>query len=107
MKPLTSWTRASAGAVMMLVARAYTATAQELFVSNEGSNTVTVISVATLRPLATIDVGKRPRGIALSPNARRVYVALGQADAVAVIDVAKRAVVDTLGEFTGLGASRG
>ena len=43
MKPKTSWTRASAGAVMVLVALARTTTAQELFVSNEGSNTVTVI----------------------------------------------------------------
>src|SRR5512146_1624335 len=70
--------------------------AQELFVSNEGSNTVTVVSAATLQPLATIQVGKRPRGIALSPDGQRVYVALGLEDAVAVIDVASRAVVDKL-----------
>src|SRR5512138_1125569 len=55
--------------------------AQELFVSNEGSNTVTVISATTLKPLATIEVGKRPRGIALSPDGQRVYVALGLEDA--------------------------
>src|SRR4051812_43772536 len=70
------------------------AAAQVLYVSNEGSNTVTVVSPTTMQQLATIAVGNRPRGIALSPDGRHAYVALGREDAVAVIDVATRRVTD-------------
>ena len=56
----------------------------------------TVVSATTLQPLATMQVGKRPRGIAPSPDGQRVSVALGLEVAVAVIDVAARAVVDKL-----------
>src|SRR2546422_4649285 len=45
-------------------------------------NTITVISPRTNAVRATIPVGKRPRGMALSPDKRTVYVALGQDDAV-------------------------
>src|SRR2546422_10200655 len=54
----------------------------QLWVSNEVGNTITVISPRTNAVRATIPVGKRPRGMALSPDKRTVYVALGQDDAV-------------------------
>src|SRR5438128_5470459 len=56
-----------------------TAFAQRLFVSNEKSNDVSVIDVSSAeqpRAMATIPVGKRPRGIQISPDGQRVYVAL-------------------------------
>lgn len=45
-------------------------------VSNERSNDVTIFDGEDLSVVATIDVGKRPRGIHASPDGRRLYVAL-------------------------------
>src|SRR5579871_3583808 len=48
----------------------------EIFVTNERSGDVTVISSEDFKVLATIPVGKRPRGIHASPDGKTVYVAL-------------------------------
>ncbi len=48
----------------------------QVYVSNEKSGDVTVIDGGTLRVAATIPVGKRPRGIHVSPDGKVVYVAL-------------------------------
>lgn len=45
-------------------------------VSNERAGTVTVIDGSTRSALATIRLGKRPRGIHASPDGRTLYVAL-------------------------------
>src|SRR5690349_11301069 len=45
-------------------------------VSNEKSGDVTIIDGTTRKPLATIPVGPRPRGIHASPDGRYVYAAL-------------------------------
>src|SRR5471032_121561 len=47
-----------------------------LYVTNEQSGELTVIDAATLTTVATIPLGKRPRGIAASPDGTRLYVAL-------------------------------
>jgi len=52
-----------------------------------------VIDVATSRVLDTIPVGKRPWGIALSPDGRRLYTADGRSNTVSVIDTGIRKVV--------------
>jgi len=48
----------------------------EIFVSNEKSGDITVISSGDFKVVATIPAGKRPRGIHASPDGRSVYVAL-------------------------------
>jgi YVTN family beta-propeller protein len=48
----------------------------QIFVSNEKSGSVTVINGADFKAVATIPVGKRPRGIHASPDGRTVYVAV-------------------------------
>lgn len=48
----------------------------QVWVSNERSGDVTIIDGPTRQPLATIPVGKRPRGIHPAPDGARVYVAL-------------------------------
>src|SRR6516162_9233671 len=48
----------------------------QIFVSNEKSGDLTVISGKDFKIVATIPVGKRPRGIHASPDGRTVYVAL-------------------------------
>jgi YVTN family beta-propeller protein len=45
-------------------------------VSNEKSGDITLIDAANQQVLATIPVGKRPRGIVASPDGKTVYVAL-------------------------------
>jgi len=47
-----------------------------IYVTNEDSNTVSVISGASNEVIATIPVGKRPRGIKVSPEGDVFYVAL-------------------------------
>jgi len=48
----------------------------EIFVSNERSGDLTVIAGSDFKVLATIPVGKRPRGVHVSPDGKSVYVAL-------------------------------
>lgn len=52
------------------------AAAYQVYVTNEKSGDVTVIDGSNLKVAATIPVGKRPRGIHLSPDGKVVYVAL-------------------------------
>src|SRR5215467_2782150 len=51
-------------------------TQYEICVSNEKSGDITVLEGGTWKVLATIPVGKRPRGITASPDGKTVYVAL-------------------------------
>src|SRR5690606_32426008 len=52
------------------------ASSHRLFVSNERSGDVSVIDGASHEVIATVPVGKRPRGIHVAPDQSRVYVAL-------------------------------
>ncbi len=85
-------------------------------VTNEQSGDLTIIDGATRRTIATIPLGKRPRGIHASPDGRRLYVALSgspnagppsaderplppidrSADGIAIVDLARRAKVRML-----------
>ncbi len=55
---------------------AVAASSYQIMVSNERSNDITVISGADYSVVATIPVGKRPRGIHASPDGKLVYVAM-------------------------------
>jgi len=91
------------------LALAPAAEAARAYVSNEDDGTVTVVDTQRLTAVATLPVGKRPRGLALSHDGTRLYVALSglpkcpppmtdadcarlprdsQADGIAVIDTA-------------------
>ena len=67
---------------------------QRVLASNEGSGTVSLIEGNIV--VATIPVGNRPRGLVVSKDGRRAYVALGKDDAVAVIDIPTKRVVDRI-----------
>jgi len=94
-----------------------TATAAHVYVSNEDSESVTVLDAASGDTVATIPVGKRPRGIKLSRDRSLLYVAVSgvpkcppkvpdaecaklkrdlQADGIAVIDTASRKLLRLL-----------
>src|SRR4051794_31083202 len=71
-----------AAAVLLTLALATCLTAGDasrgylVCVSNERSGEVALIDSASLQVLASIPVGKRPRGIHPSPDGRFLYVAL-------------------------------
>jgi YVTN family beta-propeller protein len=85
-----------------------------IFVSNETMGQVVVIDAATAEVVERIAVGKRPRGLRLSADGTRLYVALSgspmappgvdestlpppdrAADGIGVVDLASRALVRT------------
>jgi phospholipase C len=81
----------------------------KLYVTNSGTNTVSVIDAATNAVSSDITVGLYPHGIAIAPNGASVYVANtgpdtgadgspgpGGSNTVSVIDVATGAVMKTI-----------
>lgn len=93
------------------------ALAARAYVSNEDDGTVSVIDTEQLRSVATVSVGKRPRGMVLSGDGARLYIAVTgtpkcpppltdaqcaklrrerHADGVAVLDTAALKLVRTL-----------
>jgi len=64
----------------------YAASTGRIFVTNESGNTITVINSETNKVETTIDIGKRPRGIGLSPDASELYVAVSDEDVIKVVD---------------------
>ena len=86
--------------------------APRLYVTNEVSGDMTVIDSGTYNVIATIPLGKRPRGIHASPDRKTIYVALSgspiagpgvdestlpppdkSADGIGVFDVAQNKIV--------------
>lgn len=72
--------------VALLAAGAQAAGTGRIFVTNEKSDSISVIDGKSLEVEATIDVGKRPRGIGLSPEGDELYVAVSAENAIAVVD---------------------
>lgn len=75
-----------------------------VFVSNTGSGTISVISLGSEKSgtqllkspasvVAEIPVGTEPRGLAITPNGTRLFVANHTNATVSVIDVATRSVI--------------
>lgn len=62
------------------------ALAEEIWITNEKDDTISVIDVATLEVTRTIETGERPRGITFSKDFSRVYVCASDSDTVQVID---------------------
>ena len=87
-------------------------TAPRIYVTNEVSGDMTVIDSGTNNVIATVPLGKRPRGIHASPDGKTIYVALSgspiagpgvdestlpppdkSADGIGVFDVAQNKIV--------------
>lgn len=74
-------TRRSFGAVCATVffvagVRAEATSSYRIFVTNELSGDLSIIDGQTRRVMATVALGKRPRGIRASPDGKRLYIAL-------------------------------
>jgi len=67
-----------------------------IYVSDETVDVIYVIDAASLAETARIAVGHRPRGMAVSPDHRMLYVALGNDNRIAAVDLAHGKVVGLL-----------
>jgi len=72
------------------------AAASEAYVANWGDNTVSVINTKTNTVVATIPVGSRPSGLAITPNGKFAYVANQYSNTVSVINTETNTVVATI-----------
>ena len=102
---------------LLCLALPMNAQAGRAYVSDEDDNAVSVIDTDTQKVISTIDVGKRPRGLKLSPDDSLLYVAVSglpkcgprepeeecekrkhdlAADGIAVVDTAKLKLVKAL-----------
>jgi YVTN family beta-propeller protein len=66
------------------------------YISNGGSNTVTVLDLVYLRQDRTLQVGTNPTNLAVNPARNEVYVANTQSGTVSVIDAEANRVVATI-----------
>jgi YVTN family beta-propeller protein len=64
-----------------------------VYVSGDGSSSMSVIDTASDSVVQTIEVGATPHGIALVPDGTTVLVGVYGADRVAFVDTASRSVV--------------
>ncbi len=68
----------------------------QLYVTNTGSGTLSIIDIASDTVVGTVLVGLQPRGVAAHPDGRRVYVANTGSDTVSVVDVQTATVIATI-----------
>jgi YVTN family beta-propeller protein len=68
-----------------------------VYVSNGGSNDVSVIDGLAFKVIKTIPVGKNPSGIAANPKKNEIYVVNTESNNLSVIDAEKNVVVATIG----------
>ena len=66
------------------------------YVTNGGSNTVTVLDLVNLRQDRVLRVGDNPTGIAANPTKNEVYAVNTNSNSVSVINAEKNAVVATI-----------
>src|SRR6476661_2069800 len=89
------WRRLLLGLAMSMLA-AGQAGAYLAYVSNEKSNTVSVIDTSKWEVVRTIKVGQRPRGIEITKDEKFVLVAVGDDDTIEIIDKRTNEIVGTL-----------
>src|SRR5215813_3372311 len=76
------WPRSALLGMLLLAGLVQHAAAAMAYVSNEKSNTVSIIDTAKWEVVKTIKVGQRPRGIAFTRDQKFVLVAVGDDDTI-------------------------
>lgn len=66
------------------------------YVTNQNSNTVSVIDITSNTVIATVPVDKNPSVVAISPDGAFAYVTNAVSDSVSVIAIATNTVVETV-----------
>jgi YVTN family beta-propeller protein len=65
------------------------------YITNQGSDTVSVIDTANNTVAVTVPVGSGPYGVAVSPDGTKAYVTNSASNNVSVIDIANNTVTST------------
>jgi YVTN family beta-propeller protein len=71
------------------------------YVTDEAGNSVLIFDRLTGSTLEVIPVGTSPKGIVISPDGTKVYIANSGSDSISVLDTITKEVTDTI--FLGLG----
>ncbi|MFN3576306.1 MAG: YVTN family beta-propeller repeat protein [Tabrizicola sp.] len=83
-------------AASLVLLCAASAGADEIWVTNEKDDTISVIDTRTLEVTRTIPTGERPRGITFSHDHSRVYICASDSDTVQVMDPATGEILHDL-----------
>lgn len=75
---------------------ASSALAATAYVSNEKDDTISVIDLDSMETVDTLEVGQRPRGLALSHDNKLLYICASDSDTVQVMDLATRRIIKQL-----------
>ena len=97
-----SFAKALALYAIMSCAHSAELASYRVYVTNEMSGDLTVIDGPSLRVIATVPLGKRPRGIQLSPDGKRLYVALSGSPIAGPGDASRGAVADKTADGIGI-----
>src|SRR5438270_6611665 len=90
-----NWRASLLGTGLLVLTQSETS-AFTAYISNEKSNTISIIDIDRLAVIKTIKVGQRPRGIELSKDGKFILVAVGDDDTIQVIDSNSHDIVATL-----------
>jgi YVTN family beta-propeller protein len=93
MRPLS---RIFIGLALLLLPATVATAAPFAYITNAGSDNVSVIDTATNAVVATIPVGVSPTGVAVSADGTRVYIANSGSDSVSVIDATRNSILATV-----------
>lgn len=85
--------RAVGAAIFALTLAASGAAADEAFVTNQGSGDLTIVDLSTMTPAATLPIGGKPAGIAVTGDGARAYVTSPEGRYLSVIDTRERRVL--------------
>ena len=66
------------------------------YVSNEKDDTLSLIDLAKMEVIDTIEVGQRPRGITLSKDKTKLYICASDSDTVQIMDLKTRTIIAEL-----------
>ncbi|CAA2137914.1 PQQ-dependent catabolism-associated beta-propeller protein [Hyphomicrobium sp. ghe19] len=65
------------------------------FISNEKDNTITILDTDTLKVIKSVPVGKRPRGMVLSPDYKTLFICAGDDNRLDVMDTSTFEITST------------
>lgn len=69
---------------------------QEAYVVNQSSKQISVIDLATLEPVALIDIPNTPKGMGITPDGSKLFVGNARSNEVWMIDTQSRTLTSTI-----------
>ncbi|MFT5395818.1 MAG: YVTN family beta-propeller protein, partial [Gammaproteobacteria bacterium] len=66
------------------------------YITNQGSDSVSVIDTHSNKVIKTIKVGSKPAGVVVSNDSKRVYISNPESHDVSVIDTESLSVIKTV-----------